>query len=118
MTATECSPFHAVANALAADARRQIAKARAEDAARMIGAQGVTIDFYDRREADKPISDGSMVIRGREVSWAGSRWAAWLVRWDGRRWKRTRRLSGPLQFTDALDRASELCRKRSLPRVE
>ena len=100
----EAMPYRDITNALAAQARQSIATSRREDAARPIGARGVTIDFYDRGEADKPVQDG--------------RWAAWLVRWTGTEWRRTRRLSGPLEFSDALDRAGALAKARDLPRVD
>lgn len=94
--------------ALAARAKADLAKARADDAARRVGQPKIDIDFYDRSEAKKPVEDYDFHAHGHHYQGFGARWAVWRYRWTGNDWRRTRRLSGPLQFTDALTRASEL----------
>ncbi len=114
MTGMQC-----IANAIIADSRARLREQLAEDRARPIGEKRLDIGFYSNAESDKPVSDGSMEMRGVHYRWTGARWAVWRVRWTGERWQQYRRLSGPLESSSAaLDRLTEECKRLNLERVQ
>lgn len=102
--------------ALAANAQRDMAKAQLADLERPVGTIALDIDFYSKAEAGKPVEDYDFHAHGHHYQGFGARWCVVKVRWDGSEWKRIRRLSGPLQFTPALERLSEECRRTELER--
>jgi len=109
----------AIVRALVAQATQSLAARRAIDAARPVGTRGISIDFYDSTDRKRPAVDYDVTTPdGRRYQGFGARWAAVLVSWTGTEWRRVRRLSGPLQFEDALDRAGEEAKLRDLPRVD
>lgn len=105
--------------ALAAQARKDIAKAHSEAAARPIGEIRLDIGFYSAKDRKLPVEDYDFTdASGRRFKGQGSRWAVWMVRWTGSGWRNVRKLSGPLKFTPALDRLIEECQSRGLERVK
>ena len=106
----------AVCNALITSGLKDMALALQSDRERPVGTLALDIDFYSKAEADKPISDGSMEWQGQTVSWTGARWCVVKDRWTGTNWRRVRKLSGPLQFTDALTRCGEESRRTGIGR--
>jgi hypothetical protein len=109
--------FTALAHAMAADARREIAKARLRDMERPIGEKRLDTGFYSAAERDKPVEDYDFWAHGRHYVGTGSRWAVWRVRWTGSEWQQYRRVSGPLGFTEALTRLTEECTGLGLKRA-
>ena len=70
--------FHAITRALALRAKAELAAHREVARQRPIDTRGISFDFYDRQQRNRPTLD--------------IRWAAWLVTWDGKTWIRRRRL--------------------------
>lgn len=106
-----------VCTAMAANARRDIAKARLADLERPVGTLALDIDFYSKADRNKPVEDYDFHAHGRHYQGFGARWCVIKVRWDGSEWKRVRKLSGPLQLTAALSRLSEECSRSGLERT-
>jgi hypothetical protein len=107
--ADNADPFGAIARAIAAqvgeDSRKHAAEKRAADAARPIGTKALDFDFWSKADRDKPVEGGHYTrkyrdARGRvhevEVSWYPAQWCVCLYRWDGARWKKLRRITGPI----------------------
>lgn len=108
----------AVCEALVGQARRDMAKARAEAAERPIGEVRLDIDFYSKEDRSKPVEDYDFTdASGRHFKGFGARWAVWRVKWTGSEWRRVRKVSGPLKFTPALDRLVEEGKRLGLERV-
>lgn len=101
----------AVCSALANQSRKELAEARQRDAARPIGETRLDIDFYSKAESDKPVEDYDFHAHGNHYQGFGGRWCVVRQRWTGDRWQRVRKLTGPLQFTAALDRCAEMKRR-------
>lgn len=107
-----------IVDGLAAQARRDIADARALNAARPVGEIRLDIDFYSAADRDKPIEDFDFHdASGRHWKGTGARWCVAKYKWTGSEWKRLRRISGPLLFTPALDRCAQECKRLGLKRV-
>lgn len=102
---------------LTANARANILASKEAAMRRDIGAMALDIDFYSKAERDKPCEDYDFHAHGRHYKGAGSRWCVVKVKWNGSEWKRVRKLTGPLQFTDALSRLTEEVRKTGLERA-
>ena len=100
--------FNQIAKAMASQAKREIAIVRAIDAARPVGQKAIDIDHYDRARAKKQYHS----FQGDKI-----KWSAVLVKWDGKEWKRIRRLTGPSEFSDALSDVTRIARQRDLQRV-
>lgn len=105
-----------ICKAMVAGAKRDMAKARLADLQRPVGALALDIDFYSKAERDKPHEDYDFHAHGHHYKGFGARWCVVKVRWDGSEWKRLRKLSGPLQFTEALSRLSEECARTGMER--
>jgi hypothetical protein len=106
-----------IVSGMVANARSEIAKARLQDAERPIGTEALDIDFYSAADSKKPVEDYDFTdASGRRFKGFGARWCAIKVKWTGSDWRRVRRLTGPLQFTEALTRCSELADKLGLER--
>lgn len=99
--------YEAIMSAMLQSAKRDIARSRLDDLSRRVGETKIEIDFFDRKESEKPHEDYNFDVHGRHYEGSGARWAVWRYRWNGSEWKRARRLSGPLKFGDALTRATE-----------
>ena len=97
------SLFSHVTRAMIAQAKCRLAETQRQNRARPVGHQGVSLDFYDRHQADRSIDH--------------IRWAVWLVSWDGTSWKRRRRLSGPGELSETLSKAGQIAKARGLQRV-
>ena len=106
-----------IVNAIAADVRQRFAQLSREDRQRPVGEKRLDIDVYNEAERDRPIDDGEMVLHGKRVHWVGTRWAVWRVRWTGKEWRRYLRISGPLKYSQALDRLSAECKRLHMERV-
>jgi len=116
---SDCDLVNFVMRGIAAQTASEFAAARLKDADRPIGTKALDIDFYSAADRDRPIEDGSMIYQGRRVQWKGARWCVVLVSWDGQRWKRVRRITGPLNGVGAaLTRRGELCKTRGLLRKD
>lgn len=94
--------YRTIVNAMVAEGRKQLAQARLDDHDRPIGTHAIDIDFYSKRDREATIED--------------SRWCVRAYRWDGSAWRKRRRLSGPLIFEDALDRAADEASARGVER--
>lgn len=97
--------YHAVADVIVAAARRNLGMERAKESARPLGERRVDFDFWS--PADRGVDPDR------------ARWCVVIVKWAGpeRRWRRLRRISGPLTMVDALRRCEEESARRNLPRV-
>lgn len=108
-----------ICSVLVEQSRKDIAAKRAENDAREIGEVRLDIDFYSKADAKLPVEDYDFTdASGRHFKGFGARWAVVKVKWDGVQWKRFRKISGPLQFTPALDRLIEECKRLGLERVK
>jgi len=96
-----------VCGAMVAEAKRDLAAAKIADAERPIGTKRIEIDAYDDAERKKPIDDYDFHLAGRHYQGSGTRWCVVIERWNGKEWRRQRRISGPLKFVDALTRRTE-----------
>ena len=105
----DADPFGAVARAIAAqvqaDSNKRMAEKRAADKARPVGTRALDFDFWSKADRDKPINGGSYertyrTTDGREITefhqWWPAQWCVCLYRWDGSRWKKLRRITGPI----------------------
>lgn len=110
------SAASAVVGALVDQARADITKARAADAARPVGERRVDLDFSSKADRNRPVEDYDFMHGGRRYKGMGARWAVFTVVWNGAEWTRERRLSGPLQFIAALDRVTAECKRLDLER--
>lgn len=106
-----------IVDGLAEQARRDIAKSRSADAERPVGEVRLDIDFYSPADRDKPIEDYDFHAHGHHYQGTGARWCVAKYRWTGTRWRRVRRISGPLLYTPALDRCTQECKRLVLKRV-
>lgn len=104
----------AIVSALVEGSRADLAKARLADIERPVGTLAVDIDFYSRAEKDKPHEDYDFHAHGHHYQGSGARWCAIKVKWTGSEWKRVRRLTGPMQFSDALSKRSEFALRLGL----
>lgn len=107
---------NAICEGMVAQSRKDMAAARLADLERPVGEQRIDIDFYSPAERKKPAQDFDFHAHGYHYQGTGSRWCVIKVRWTGTDWRRIRRLSGPLQFTDALTRAGEEAKRTGIPR--
>lgn len=110
-------PFGTVARAIAAqvqaDSRKALLAKRDADKARPIGERALDFDFWSNADRNKPIDGGSFertyrTADGREISefyqWWPAQWCICLYRWDGARWKKLRRITGPIgSISSAMD---------------
>lgn len=112
----DANAANAIAGALVNQARADMAKARAVDAARPKGERRVDLDFSSKADRNRPVEDYDFWHGGRHYKGMGARWAVFTIVWNGAEWVRERRLSGPLQFTAALDRVVLECKRLGLER--
>lgn len=106
-----------ICGAMVERAKRENAAARLADAQRTVGTLALDIDFYSAADRKLPAEDYDFVdASGRHFRGVGSRWAVVKVRWNGAEWKRIRKLSGPLKFTDALTRCTSEAARLGLER--
>ena len=108
--------YHAIADALAAQAKRDLAAKRAEDRARPIGQKRIDVDFYSEAERERPFAY-DFEMGGKRFKGRAAFWCVVLVKWTGDRWQRYRRISGPMDYTEALDRMGQECRRRKMLRT-
>ena len=109
--------FQAVAQALAQQARRDIAASRLAALSRPIGEVRLDIDFNHPSDAKLPAMDYDFHAHGYHYKGRGVRWAVWRVRWDGDEWKHVRKLVGPLLYEPALTELTKQCARLGLERV-
>ena len=96
--------FNQLAVAMRNAAIADITAERKIDAARPIGEKRIDIGFYDDvKDRNKPV--------------ISTRWSAILVKWNGKAWKRIKRLTGPSLYEDALNDVTRIARQRDLERV-
>lgn len=79
-------------------------EARDRDRARPIGTKAVDVGLYDpRTDSSRPAYD--MI------------WCVIVVKWTGHKWRRLRRVTGPVKYDVALIRRGDYARKNSLPTI-
>lgn len=73
-----------------------------------IGDIRLDVWFYGPDEESKLADDGPIFVDGR-VRWVvGARYAVWKYRWNGKKWRRFRRVTGPMRWGDAVSRMAQM----------
>jgi hypothetical protein len=109
--------YHAVAQALAADAKRSLAAKMAELRAIPIGEKRLDIDFYNEKERERPVTAYDFKLGNQHYKGRASLWCVVFVKWTGDRWQRYKRMTGPMDYSDALTRLVKECKRRDMKRA-
>lgn len=97
--------YSALAEGAARSARWELAQKAKILAQTKIGTMAVKLGISDYRRKPDP-------------SIYAADWGVWLVRWNGKEWRRTKRLWANRDFSTALDLCTNECRSRRLERAE
>lgn len=85
------------------------------DCRRPIGTTALAVDFYDGAERKKPMEDQAVRLPDGQTGWVGgARWCVAIMLWTGERWRRQRRISGPMRHKRAIERLYEESQRRGI----